>query len=82
ERPNYDPTSNDRRHSARLLGENKPPPPTLSPAVYGDSVESMALPTVASLMRQRSAQVVQSRGVRAGTELIKLAPWGLPALAA
>ena len=26
--------------------------------------------------------MVQSRGVRAGTELVKLAPWGLPALAA
>lgn len=43
---------------------------------------TMALPTMASLMRQRSTQVLQARGVRAGAELTRLAKWALPAGAA
>lgn len=42
----------------------------------------MTLPTLATLMGQRSVQVVQARGVRAGAELTRLAKWGLPAGAA
>ncbi|CAN0222531.1 unnamed protein product [Pylaiella littoralis] len=42
----------------------------------------MALPTMATLMRQRSTQVVQARGMRAGAELTRLAKWALPAGAA
>lgn len=43
---------------------------------------NMALPTMAALMRQRSTQVIQSRGMRAGAELTRLAKWGLPVGAA
>ncbi|CAN0341160.1 unnamed protein product, partial [Scytosiphon promiscuus] len=42
----------------------------------------MALPTMAAVMRQRSTQVIQSRGMRAGAELTRLAKWGLPVGAA
>ncbi|CAN0452712.1 unnamed protein product [Ectocarpus sp. 12 AP-2014] len=42
----------------------------------------MTLPTVAALMKQRSVQVVQARGWRAGAELTRLAKWGLPVGAA
>ncbi|CAN0556302.1 unnamed protein product, partial [Ectocarpus sp. 8 AP-2014] len=42
----------------------------------------MTLPTVAALMKQRSVQVVQARGLRAGAELTRLAKWGLPVGAA
>lgn len=42
----------------------------------------MALPTLASVMRQRSVQVVQSRGSRAAHEAKRLAPWALPGIAA
>lgn len=42
----------------------------------------MTLPTLAAVMKQRSAQVVQARGMRAGAELTRLAKWGLPAGAA
>ncbi|CAN0548189.1 unnamed protein product [Ectocarpus sp. 8 AP-2014] len=33
-------------------------------------------------MKQRSVQVVQARGLRAGAELTRLAKWGLPVGAA
>lgn len=39
----------------------------------------MPMPTIASVMRTRAVQVVQSRGARAGTEAKRLAPWAIPA---
>lgn len=42
----------------------------------------MAFPALAAVMKQRSAQAVQARGMRAGAELTRLAKWGLPAGAA
>jgi len=42
----------------------------------------MTLPTLAAVMKQRSAQVVQARGIKAGAEAVRLAKWGLPAGAA